>query len=299
VLYLASSGTVESYELPSGQQAKKFTYDDNIRYAGLYLLFCWFWTSQFIIAMGQIVVAMAIAKWYFTADKSSIGNHTVIKSIKQSLWYHTGTAAFGSLIIAIIKTIRAIISYLQKKAKDSRNKLLQVVLCVVQCCMWCLEKCMKFLNKNAYIQTAIYGYNFCMACKKAFFLIARNIVRIAACGMVSSFVLLIGKILIPILVTFLAYMTMAYSMSDKLHGLYAPCIVVYLLAYFVTLMFVEVFGMAISTCLMCFIADEEMGGHFSDKGIAKAVDETTDDAAKTGVLSSATIVPVQPDIRAR
>lgn len=108
--------------------------------------------------------------------------------------YHLGTAAFGSLIIAIIKTIRAIIAYLQRKAKKSGNKLAQYLLCVLQCCMWCVEKCMKFLNKNTYIQTAIYGYSFCKAARKAFFLILRNILRVAAVNMVADFVLLLGKV---------------------------------------------------------------------------------------------------------
>mmetsp|Transcript_8524 Transcript_8524/g.13090 ORF Transcript_8524/g.13090 Transcript_8524/m.13090 type:complete len:646 (+) Transcript_8524:171-2108(+) len=280
VLYLASSGTVEV-----NNGIKTFTYSDNIRYAGLYLLFCWFWTSEFVIAMGQIVVAMAVSFWYFTMDRSSIGNGTVIKAIKQSMWYHTGTAAFGSLIIAIIKTIRAVIAYMQKKAKQSGNKLAQIVLCVIQCCMWCLEKCMKFLNKNAYIQTAIFGKSFCSAAKAAFFLIARNILRIAAVSLVGDFVLLIGRILIPVATTFLAYLALAYSSADY-NGLWAPIIFVFLLAYSVALMFVEVFGMAISTCLQCFIADEEMGGHFSNQDLKGAIDETANEADSAGVHKS-------------
>ena len=32
---------------------------------------------------------------------------------------------------------------------------------------------MKFLNKNAYIQTAIFGTSFCTSSKEAFFLILR------------------------------------------------------------------------------------------------------------------------------
>ena len=105
-----------------------------------------------------------------------------------------GTAAFGSLIIAIIKTIRAVIAYLQKHAKASKNKILQYLLCVLQCCMWCLEKCMKFLNKNAYIETAIYGFSFCKSARRAFFLLLRNILRVAAVNLVADFVLILGKV---------------------------------------------------------------------------------------------------------
>lgn len=50
---------------------------------------------QFIIALGQIVVAMAISTWYFTRDKSTINSSTVFSSIRLASFYHTGTAAFG------------------------------------------------------------------------------------------------------------------------------------------------------------------------------------------------------------
>ncbi|CAM9299589.1 unnamed protein product, partial [Laminaria digitata] len=196
-LYLASSGqiTTGTFNTGAGEvTVKNFTYTDNMRYTALYLLFTYFWTSEFIVAVGQIVVAMSVASWYFCRDKSTIGSKTVSGAICTSLFYHSGTAAFGSLIIAIIKTIRAIVAYIQKKTKDTHNKVLQAVLCCVQCCLWCLEKCMKFLNKNAYIQTAIFGYSFCTAAKKAFFLIARNIMRVAAVGVVSQIVLILGKV---------------------------------------------------------------------------------------------------------
>ncbi|CAN0204599.1 unnamed protein product, partial [Ectocarpus fasciculatus] len=113
---------------------KDFKYTDNIRYTALYFLFAYFWTSEFIVAMGQIVVAMAVASWYFSRDKSTIGSGTVLSSVKTSLFYHSGTAAFGSLIIAIIKTIRAIVAYIQKKTKDTHNQILKAVLCCALCC---------------------------------------------------------------------------------------------------------------------------------------------------------------------
>ena len=146
------------------------------------------------MAFGELVSALSISCWYFTRDKKSEGNTTVIWSFKTALFKHFGTIAYGSLVIAIIKTIRAVIAYFQKKAKKSGSKLLQYILCMIQCCMWCLEKCMKFLNKNAYIQTAIHGYSFCKAARSAFFLIARNILRIMAVSFVGDFVLILGKV---------------------------------------------------------------------------------------------------------
>ena len=47
------------------------------------------------------------------------------------------------------------------------------------------------------IQTAIFGYSFCKAARCAFFLIARNILRVVAVNMVGDFVLLLGKVIVP------------------------------------------------------------------------------------------------------
>ena len=135
-----------------------------------------------------------ITAWYFVRDKKKVGNMTVTWAASTLMFYHLGTAAYGSLVIAIVLTIRAVVSYIQRKAKKSGNKLMEYVLCSIQCCLWCLEKCMRFLNKNAYVQTAIYGYSFCKAARAAFFLLLRNILRVAAVNMVAEFVLLLGKV---------------------------------------------------------------------------------------------------------
>ena len=116
-----------------------------------------------------------VSKWYFSRDKSSIGSVTVITSIITSMMYHSGTAAFGALLIAIIKMIRSFIAYLQRKAEEMNSSIAKAVLCCCQCCFFCLEKCMRFLNKNAYIQTAIFGSSFCTSAREAFFLILRYV----------------------------------------------------------------------------------------------------------------------------
>lgn len=262
-VYLASSGemkTVEITPLVSGGDTttvRTFEYNANTRYAFLYMLFSYFWTSQFIVAFGQITIALAIVAWYFTRNKSEIGNGTLVWAAKTVGRYHMGTAAYGSLVIAIIKTIRAILMYIQKKAHDSQNKVAAAVVACISCCMWCVEKCMKFLNKNAYIQTAIYGTAFCASAKKAFWMIARNILRVMAVNMVGDFILMLGRLFVPSTTTFVAYLALAYQ-TGSTNGLVLPLVFTWLLAYFIGCMYSEIFGMSIETILNCYVADEEM-----------------------------------------
>ena len=132
-----------------------------------------------------------------------MGIQTVISAFWRLVRFHLGTAAFGSFIIALIQLVRIILAYiehlvkkyearinfeisefyngpiLQKKGFGAAGKvalvILKAVLACLQCILACFERFMKFINVNAYIETAIYGYNFCRAAMKAFKLLVRNV----------------------------------------------------------------------------------------------------------------------------
>lgn len=235
------------------------------------------------------------------------------------MWYHQGTAAFGSLVIAIIKTIRAVLAYIQRKAKKTGNKILEYIMCCCQCFMWCLEKCMKFLNKYAYILTAIYSYSFCKAARRAFFLLLRNILRVAAVSLVGGFILFLGKvrqydfipfcielisdfskqIFIPLGTTFLCYLAVAYTVeSSEVSGIVAVLVFTFFLSYWIAGMFIEIFGMTIDTILFCYIADEEMFDiekRYAPGSLAESITKTAQTAAKwKAAKEGATLVHVQP-----
>jgi len=260
---VASLGDIETNEFETNEvtvMVRSFSYDEDTQTMAWILIFCFFWTVEFISAVGSIVIARAIASWYFTRDKGTIGTGTVVQSIRQSMWYHMGTAAFGALIIAIIQTIRAIVSYIQKKIEDidGDNKAVKCVACCCQCCFACLEKCMRFINKHAYIQTAIFSTNFCISAKNGFFLILRNFGRIGAITLVSEVVVVIGKIFIAAVTGAIAYVLMDNYIADEVESIIGPTVVVMLLTYIVATLFFSIFSMAVDTVLQCFIADEEM-----------------------------------------
>ena len=70
---------------------------------------------------------------------------------------------------------------------------------------------------------------------------------------------MLGKLLVPLVSTFVAYLIIAYGIpGNTINFILAPLALVWLLSYFVSCMFSEIFGMSIETILCCFIADEEM-----------------------------------------
>ena len=86
------------------------------------------------------------------------------------------------------------LEYIHKKLKEKTdNPVADFIMMCLKCCFWCLEKCLRFVNKNAYIMIAIYGKNFCHSAKDAIFLLARNVASVAAINGVTGFILLIGR----------------------------------------------------------------------------------------------------------
>ena len=251
-------------------------YTKNTKYAGLYMVFVWLWTSQFIVAVGQLVVSLAISLWYFSRNKKLLKGSTG-RAISIVTRYHLGTAALGGLIISIVKTISAILTYIQNKAVKSKLRVAIVLLSVLKCLLWCVEKILKFINKQAYVQTAIFGYSFCKASRCGFFLILRNALRISAVSIVSKIVIFVAKVFITVASATGGYHYLDIYHGDELNYLMLPTALIGLLAYAVSEMFDEVFGMAISTILQCFVVDEEMfdpEDRFASPRLVETIDST-------------------------
>lgn len=95
------------------------------------------------------------------------------------------------------------------------------------------------------------------------------------------------QVFVPVVTLFLTYLVLGYFESDALGNIIPPLFFTGLLSYFVTSMFVEVFGMAISTILVCYIADEEMfppEDRFCDGPLKGAIKKTAQAASDTQVV---------------
>lgn len=51
------------------------------------------------------------------------------------LRYHVGTLAFGAAVLTIVRVIRGVLGYIQKKTSEAGNPLTKCLLCCAQCCL--------------------------------------------------------------------------------------------------------------------------------------------------------------------
>ena len=66
------------------------------------------------------------------------------------LLINIGTLAFGSLILSFVRMIRVLLEWIEEKIKEhgAENPLMKCILCCCKCCFWCLEKFIRFINRN-------------------------------------------------------------------------------------------------------------------------------------------------------
>ncbi|CAK9832448.1 Choline transporter-like protein 1 [Anthophora retusa] len=219
-----------------------------------YNLFFFFVTCEFLLGCQHMVVACAVARWFFTRDKKHL-SLAVTRGFGYLVRFHLGTVAFGALVIGIVRLIRAIISFVQNRLKRYDNDLVRCVMCTCQCCLWCFECALKFLTRNAYIETAIYGCNFCTGGKKAFHALSNNILRVAAINSVGDFVLFLGKVLVVTLTV-----VSGIYLIQKKEGLNYPWVPIALagaFAFLVAHCFISIYEMIIDTIFLCFCEDCE------------------------------------------
>ncbi|XP_068593109.1 choline transporter-like protein 2 isoform X2 [Cebidichthys violaceus] len=229
-----------------------------------YNVFLFFWCANFVTALGQMTLAGAFASYYWAVNKpDDMPAFPVFSALGRSLRYHTGSLAFGSLILSIIQIIRVFLEYLDHKLKGAHNKFTRFLLCCLKCCFWCLEKCIKFLNRNAYIMVAIYGKNFCTSARDAFLLLMRNMIRVAVLDKVTDFLLFLGKLLIVGLVGIFAFFFFSgrvkafENTAPHLHYYWVPILTVVVGSYLIAHGFFSVYAMCVDTLFLCFLEDLE------------------------------------------
>jgi len=269
----------------------EWTFTTTFYYVWIYWLFGLLWIAEFSSSVGFTVVCFMYCLWFFTEDVLQTEDGTIVTeeekkamdasslakltpsraqhrwqlfaAIRITLCTFMGTIAFGSCIIAILQLIRIIVAYIQYKKNEmeaSGTKIpvyWNVLFSCCQCCLYCLECCMKYLNKNAYIQTVLNDYWFCSALCRVIKIMVDFIDYIMITKPIATGLLAFGRISIA----FGTAAVGAYWIYSKIavSSFVLPVLVIIVIAYVVASMFIEMFEMGIDTMLMCFCEAKSRG----------------------------------------
>ncbi|KAI9005278.1 plasma-membrane choline transporter-domain-containing protein [Gaertneriomyces semiglobifer] len=247
----------------------------------LYFVFGFLWTYNWLLAIAQCSIAGAIATWYWTRDKSQLPSGQIFRAWGRTIRYHLGSLALGSLIIAIVQLIRIIILELQRRLHLTGSKPAQLCLCCVQCCCGFIERILRMLTKNAYVEIAVYGYSFCTACRMAAQLILANALRLIVLNRVSNFLVFLGKLVVVCVSTLGGLGLLVYlEGKDEIFANYAiPIVFILVFSYITASSFLSAFSMTITTIFMSFCEDSQRNDgsrhrpYYMSKELQKFVDK--------------------------
>ena len=212
MLYLISAA---SFVASAGSVFTSFeTYKDTALIRFYYFVFGTLWCNALLGAIGIFLIASSACMWYYSHGPGQDLHFPILRSLGRIFRYHLGSLAFGSLILAIIQFIELVVEAVKQqltKTGADKNKAVEYVMTCVQCYLACLERVVAFLNKNAYIQIALRGKNFCMASKDGFEIVWSNPLRFGIVAGVGSIIMFIGKLLIASATTAVMWAIFTYS----------------------------------------------------------------------------------------
>ena len=140
------------------------------------------------------------------------------------------------------------------KNQQKSNKLLMLAIKCTQCCMWCLEKTIKFITDYCYIYVAMQGSSFCAACFQTFSLIIGNPAQLAINTFVRTILSLIQKIGLPVAAGWLCNLYLV-NISGKSETIW-PTVCAAVSAFIIANVFSSVFACTLDTLFVCCCRDK-------------------------------------------
>lgn len=248
-----------------------------VRYLWWFLILMLFWSSEFILGCQQMTVASSVASWYFTRDRSSL-SCPIGNSIRRVAKYHLGSIALGSFLIVLFKIPRIILTYLEYYLHQLKDKYTCVncTLKCCQCCWYCLENFIRYINHNAYTIIAIEGTDYCFSAKVAFKTLTSNTLRIVTINTMGDFIIFLGKCIVTGSAALFGIYLIRYDPS--VHYLAVPVIFAATVTYLVAHSMLCVYEMVIDTMFLCFVEDVNKNsnsheGFFAPEGLLKFAQE--------------------------
>jgi len=154
------------------------------------------WGAQVIFNVCHVTNCGVFGRWYFASDERA----PVCKSLRVAMGTSFGSICLGSLLVAAIRALEAVVRQARVDAQQDGNPLCCVLLMVLECIVSCIGDILEYFSEWAYVQCAVRGVSFfeaaritysMMTCANLFFvvqdLLINSVVNLGAlfCGIVG------------------------------------------------------------------------------------------------------------------
>lgn len=155
--------------------------------------------------------------------------------------------------------LRFLFEYYRKKMGIAeRTKVVKVLLCLTGYLLYIMEKCVKFVSKNAYIQIALTNHPFCHSAWNGFALIIKNLHRFGAARSIGSIYTFFGSFMIMSANSALGYFFMTLTNVIEVKSVVPAVFVIAILSVMIAYTFLSIFSFSADAILQSYLLDEEL-----------------------------------------
>lgn len=106
--------------------------------------FAYYYISEVIKNVAFATVAGVFGTWYYSQNRPA---HAALSSFKRAMTYSFGSICFGSLIVALLDLIRAILSIIQQQEAAEGDIVSSILACVAGCCVGCINSLVQYFSE--------------------------------------------------------------------------------------------------------------------------------------------------------
>jgi choline transporter-like protein 2/4/5 len=232
------------------------------------VLYGFFVLIQYVQGISWATMSGVVYYWFYFVncpkhleDPKEKTKIPIFKSLARTVFYHSGSVAFAAFIIALCDLLRAGAAYVEKQMGPTKNALVKLAFKVLQCCLYCLKKTVKFVSYYGLVFVSCKGESFCMACYHTFFFFLMNPGQVAINGLVTFLLKLIAILSMPLVCGVGFYFLLDYlsgtdAVSSSLNAMY-PGAIIWVLAAVMTMSLMTVFECVVTTIFVCCFEDKK------------------------------------------
>ena len=123
------------------------------------LAFSLYWTVEVNKNILQVTVSGATATWFFQPNRAAPVKGSLFRALTTSF----GSICFGSLLVAIVQTLRDTVHLVRNKLNANarqRNMMTAVFLCILDQMLAWLETMVRYFNRYAFVYCAAWGKSY-------------------------------------------------------------------------------------------------------------------------------------------
>ncbi|KAF0719503.1 Aste57867_1003 [Aphanomyces stellatus] len=220
------------------------------------MLLVFFWGALVVDGVVATTVAGSVASWKNNAAVPCI----VLSSWLRAFTLNLGSICFGSLIVAILETIRMVINMLQAATAQGGNGALSCLLCCVSCIVGCIESAMETFNRFAFTYVGIHGFSFVTAGRHVSSMFAAKGWTALVNDDLVGYTFFLGNLLVGAISAWIALHTIGADVSNQVFpGVSRPEYIVaacaFLVGYIVNSLFMGLMNAAVTTVFVLWAED--------------------------------------------